>query len=563
MGPPEQLEAARSSAAAGRWEEARAQYAAAAAADGAGEAYDGLGRVCWWLGDVRSAIRHRERAFTCYHKEDRTDDAARVAVDLGIWYLTNLDNDAAAQGWLARAARCAEGTRDDALRGWVILVGAYLSGDPRRLAAGIAEASSVARMVGDRALETMALADLGLLLVTTGDADQGMRLLDEAMATTLGGLGPRLEVVVWSSCNMLAACSLVDDLRRAVQWCRAADTFMRTYGCPFLQARCRAHYGRVLVSSGDWGLAEAELQRALAMAEEVGRGPRAEARAALAELRLRQGRVEEAAHLLADLDGTSATAAVSQAGVDLALGRPAAALSALRAALDILDAHDPDVVSVTAALAEAYLAAGSVDDAEALLLPGSNVWEVAAYPRAAAMLRRAGGLLAAARGDHDMGRRQLAEALVRFTRNDLPFEAARTRLDLAKATLHVDETAAVAHATFALRSFERLGAAGEAAEAGAVLRSLGVATGPGPRDAHVLTRREREVLALVATGLSNPEIAARLFLSRRTVAHHVSRILAKLGLHSRSEAAAYAAREGASAMSGHLPTGPGAPDGRN
>ena len=105
-------------------------YADAASTGGTAEAYDGLGRVCWWLGDVRSAIRHRERAFTCYQDEGRTDDAAMVAVDLGIWYLTNLDNDAAAQGWLARAARCAEATRNDAVRGWVLLVNAYVSGDP-------------------------------------------------------------------------------------------------------------------------------------------------------------------------------------------------------------------------------------------------------------------------------------------------------------------------------------------------------------------------------------------------------------------------------------------------
>jgi len=539
----DQLEAARLSAAAGRWEQAREEYAAAAAEGGSGEAFDGLGRVCWWLGDVRSAIQHRERAFTCYHQEGHSDAAAMVAVDLGIWYLTNLDNGAAAQGWLARAARFAETTESNVVRGWVLLVGAFL-GDPQLLAASFEEARALARTVGDTALETMALADLGLLSVTNGDVDQGMRLLDEAMAATLGGLGERLEVMVWSSCNMLAACSLVDDLQRAVQWCRAADAFMETYGCPFLQARCRAHYGQVLLSSGDWALAERELEQALAMAEDVGRGPRAEALAALAELRLRQGRLEEAAVLVSDPEHMSTAASVTQAGIDVALGRPAAAVSALRAQLNLLDPRNPDVASVTATLAEAYLAAGDVDAAEQTLLPGAEVWRIPAYPRATSMLIRAAGRLAVSRGDPETATRLLAEAFDLFSHGGLPFEAARTRLDLAMAVRCEDEQAAAAHATYALRSFLRLGAAGEADEASAVLRSLGVAAGPGPRDADSLTAREREVLALVATGLSNPEIAGRLFLSPKTVAHHVSRILAKLGVQSRSAAAAYAAREG-------------------
>jgi DNA-binding NarL/FixJ family response regulator len=93
-----------------------------------------------------------------------------------------------------------------------------------------------------------------------------------------------------------------------------------------------------------------------------------------------------------------------------------------------------------------------------------------------------------------------------------------------------------------MSEFERLGARPYADQVAAMLRELGEGTRPGPRLSGELTRREEEVLGLLSHGLSNPEIGNRLFISPKTVEHHVGHILSKLGLRNRAGAVAWALR---------------------
>jgi DNA-binding NarL/FixJ family response regulator len=99
-----------------------------------------------------------------------------------------------------------------------------------------------------------------------------------------------------------------------------------------------------------------------------------------------------------------------------------------------------------------------------------------------------------------------------------------------------------AEARAALKTFEQLNAPRHVDAAAALLRALGVHAAPAKRTDGVLTKREAEVLDLLGHGLSNPEISDRLYISRKTVEHHVGHILAKLGLRNRGEAVAYALR---------------------
>ena len=135
----------------------------------------------------------------------------------------------------------------------------------------------------------------------------------------------------------------------------------------------------------------------------------------------------------------------------------------------------------------------------------------------------------------------MEEARSQLHPDERPVLAGIAALELAQAL--GDRGRAVDHARAALAIFHRLGAAPLIDRTTALLRSLGVRPRwvEGPTAAVAgLSNRERQVLALLREGLTNPEIGERLFISAKTAEHHVGRVLAKLGVRSRTEAAAVA-----------------------
>jgi DNA-binding CsgD family transcriptional regulator len=265
--------------------------------------------------------------------------------------------------------------------------------------------------------------------------------------------------------------------------------------------------------------------------------------ARLASLRLRQGRLEEAEELLGGARQSVAVEAevtLWTAALALARGDALVATRILQDRLVEMDDHAWHVIAALDLLVDAHLGEGRLDDAADAAERLAGLAAATSSARAAATAAGARGRVALARGD-DGAVTLLSAALDAWSSLALPFEAARTRFDLARALAGPRPDAAIEQARRALTWFEQLGASAEADRVAAFLRSLGVVPRTGAKNVGRLTEREQEVLALVALGLSNPEIAARLHVSTKTASHHVSHILTKLGLRNRTEAAACAA----------------------
>jgi DNA-binding NarL/FixJ family response regulator len=539
--------------AAGAWPEARQAFESALAVRESPEALEGLGAAAWWLDLADVVFDSRERAYRLYLERGAHRDASRVAVWLAWDCWAFRGENAVANGWLQRARRLLDGQPDTAELAWLESREGALAlldeGDPDRAFAHASTCIRAARAAANVDLEMLGRAVQGLALVASGAVAEGLRLLDEVNTAVVAGEMHDLVAIGLACCYMISACDRVRDYDRAVQWCTRLKAFSAKWGLRPLFAVCRTQYASICMWRGTWIEAEQELTAATEELSACRPAMTADGTVRLAELRRRQGRLVEAASLFQQAEHHPLAAL---GAAELAFDRGdmrAAAEQAERCLRRILAHNRTDRAAALDLLVRALVAVGDLGGARTALAELSGIAAlVSTVPlRAAASL--GAGTVALGAGDPDAARRHLEDAVDLYLESGAPFELGRARLALARALARLGRTEdARQQAQRALSLLSELHAELEMSRARTLLESLpeGEATETKSRsekDAG-LTKRELEVLRLVADGLNNQIIADTLFVSEHTIHRHVANIFTKLSVSSRAAAVAQAARRG-------------------
>ena len=502
------------------------------------------GLMSYAQADSASAVRHLEAAYLGFKRDRRLRRASIAATHLGRVHHDGLGSTAVAGGWFSRALRLLDGDEDCPERGWAALglVGCSVT-NADQLASDAALALRLARRFDDVDLECKALADSGLAILGHGGIEEGMRRIDEAMAMTTSGECTNVFITGQIWCCLVSACERAGDLPRLADWIAsgaAPVSFVLPDGTPNLNfTHCQSEYGSLLCQAGRWPEAEAALRQAVAASENLQYHAHAEARAALAGLRIDQGRLAEAADLLTGME-LRFEAQLPLARLHAARGDPDLAAAVARQATRMFTGDNVRRAPFYAVLADAELTRGNRAAASEAAAQLETAAAATTKRPVRALAALASARVAAANSEPDTAIGHLERGIGELSGDQWPLLAADLHLELATLLAERDHASAIAEARRALALSGVAGAHGTH-RAQQLLHQLGDAAPPPPDPARVLTAREREILRLVAQGLSNPEIAAQLVISPKTAENHVSSILRKLSLRNRSEAAVYAA----------------------
>jgi DNA-binding CsgD family transcriptional regulator len=465
------------------------------------------------------------------------------AVRAAFWAGTTLLRQgelAAGSGWIARGRRLLDeaGLDDCVERGYLSIAPAFAamhSGDLVSALGLIRQVMEIGRRFGDSDLLVFMRLAEGRTRLLQGDVQDGMATLDEMMlSATTTDISPLFAGLIF--CFALQTAHQFHDLGRARAWTAASTRWcLAQPDLDMYRGECQVYRAHVLQVGGDWRHASEEV--ASACRAFLRHPPHFAAGFAVyeqGELHRLAGRYPEAEATFAQAASLGHTAQPGLALLRFGQGRLSAADAGIRRAL--AEAPSPLLrATVLPAYVDIVLAAC---DREAAHAAATELAEIAARFHSDylhGMAAHAEGAVRLATGEAQAALPPLRRAAASWQQLDAVYLSAQTRLLIGCACRELgDEDAAQLEIDGARQVFTRLGAAPDARRAATLLAPAGQDRPGG------LTGREVELLALLATGKTNREIAVQLFISEKTVARHVSNIFDKLGISSRAAATAYA-----------------------
>ena len=484
----------------------------------------------------------RARAHAEFLARGEVEGAARS----GFWLaygLLDRGELARASGWLARTRRLLDDAGlDSVIRGFLLLPSAlerFAAGEYSAARDTFQEATRIGARFHDPDLTALARHGEGRSWIRQDRVAEGVALLDEVMVSvTAGEVSPLVAGDVY--CSVLSACHEILDLRRAREWTAALSHWSESQdGLVAYRSQCLVRRSELLQLHGDWAEAMEEVRHArMRLTEPPDRAVLAAAWYQEAELHRLRGEFREAAGAYRESVRCGRSAEPGETLLRLAQGQ----LEAARAAIGrvLAEAGETRIRSrALAACVEVLLAAGDVAAARGSADELARVAARLDAPMLRAMAEQAAGSVLLAEGRPAEALAPLRAAARLWRSLEAPYESARAGvlIGLACRTLG-DVSGGDEELAAAAAEFERLGAVWELARLERLRSPEDTATGAR------LTSRERQVLALLATGRSNRIIAEELHLSEKTVARHLSNIFTKIGVSNRAAATAWAYRHG-------------------
>jgi DNA-binding NarL/FixJ family response regulator len=510
--------------------------ALASAGDLAGDDFDRLGTAAFLLARKNDCVMAFQRAYQAHVAAGQPLAAVRSAFFLALQLFTH-GEPAVGGGWVARASRLLDEHGDDVVeRGYLLVHLMFrhiMSAEWEQALELSAQVSDYGRRFGDPDLCAMGLSSQGRLMLTGGRVNEGLAQLDEAMTGIAAGeVSPIFAGEIY--CSMIEACQEVSDFARAAEWTMALTNWCDSQPdlVPFT-GQCALHRGQIMRLRGAYVEALEEFSQACQrylVAETP--EPAGLAMAERANVLRIQGEYSEAEQAYAEAVDRGHDPQPDLALLWVARGREAAAVGAVRRLL--AEPRAPiERMQIAPASVEVLLSVGETTEAAELIDEMRAIVSDVACDGLHASTNFAVGSRLLATGDASRALQELRGAHRLWVSLSAPYEAARCRLLIGRALrLLGDEESAMAELSGARRIFAELGAAPAEHEAAQLLQSRAAPGG--------LTAREVEVLRLVAAGKTNPEIAAMLVLSEKTVARHLSNIFSKIDVTSRTAAAAFA-----------------------